>query len=715
MLNPFLVWKRPRSGAPPHRRRATYGALAAVFLMAGLVKLPDARDGPPLALAEAYRADPAVAVAAEELAEALRLSLGGTGPRLMGISLSGRTPFRVVAGLPDSPEVEAVRRGYSLALSTPGPEGYVIHPLPQATPPGALVVGGGPLGLAYGLLALGEDLRLQRPYLQYPLPVIREPAMELRLVSDPLDPRYPGPDQALKWGYNAVMTEPWPALALYDAFDPAIYDPGAQSQARAWVEERRRLARAQIGRAKALHLKVLAPGDVISLPAVAQGLYGAQVTDGALYPRYCIERPRVQALLAAALDEVFATYPELDGVVIRTGENYPLGPLAGNTPQDAQCRRTGDGQESLAATLRFLHQQVVGKHGKLLVQRAWDLGNEGLHAQAAGTARLSSVFPAAVPPVLSFKISETDFWRYNGLNPNLLQQGAPRMVEFQAAREYEGKGAFPNYVAGIYAHGPPERGEQGGLREAHRAGVSQAWVWAKGGGWGGPHPQHQLWNEANVYALSRLLWDPQADPHALAQDWATLRFGAQAAPYMARLLERSAEATLKGFYFRCYASRNSAWVPNLLWVRDDIIASGAKLEELYQACREEPDFSSALQEKQEALALARLMQEDFRQARPFIVDKALARRVDVSLEYQRTLFETLLHYTTGMFSFYRYRESQGLNQAARAAALEGFQRLQESWLLHTQVVARLPGAPTPYQDAGMGPTVEAAKKELEGR
>ncbi len=69
-------------------------------------------------------------------------------------------------------------------------------------------------------------------------------------------------------------------------------------------------------------------------------------------------------------------------------------------------------------------------------------------------------------------------------------------------------------------------------------------MWAKGGGWDGPAIASPLWLDANVYSLSRLLWDPDADPAALALDWSRLQFGERAAPAMASLLQRSAEASL---------------------------------------------------------------------------------------------------------------------------------------------------------------------------
>lgn len=697
---------------PVARRTRLLPTVAVAGVMAGFLWFPRPVEQPSVYLAE-FRTDAAVQLARQELMEAIDQTKAREGLRLPEWFLGSRPAASVVAGTPDNAAVVELAEKYGVVLPRLAPEEYLIQPLPQASAPRALVAGGDALGLAYGLMSLAEDLRLRRPYLETPLPVRRAPNIKLRLVSDPLDPTYPGPSQALRWGYNAVMTEPWPALVLYEKVAPTPYDPEKYGGDRAWVEERRQRAHTQIAQAKALHLKVLAPGDVLSFPTQMMELHGREVSDGIYPQRYCIERPRVQALLAAAIDELFTEFPQLDGIVVRTGENYPLGPLAGNPPQEGRCGLGGT--ESLRRTWELLHDLVVRRHGKLLILRAWDLGVEGTHAQLRLAQNSAEpVIPNPSGVTFSYKITETDFWRYNRLNPNLLRPDQPRMVEFQAAREYEGKGAFPNYVAGIYANGPPELPGSGGLGEAYRAGVRQAWVWAKGGGWNGPYLDTYLWVEANVYAMSRLLWDVEADPNTLALDWARLRFGDGAAAHLAALLQKSPQAVLKGFYPQCYAQARGPWAPNALWVRDDIITGGYTVTELYKACRNDQGWAKALRDQEEALALVASMQADLSAARPFLQDARLYRELEVSLEYQRSLLEVLHNYLTGLFQLYRFQDSRGQDAEAARIAREALLRLSESWRVHSRVVANLPGAATPYRDAGMLATAEAALRELEG-
>ncbi|MSQ28410.1 MAG: hypothetical protein EXR51_09785 [Dehalococcoidia bacterium] len=695
----------PASGPRSSKVRWFGGLAAAVTLFAGVSWVSPQGGGPALTVAPEVAADAAVQAGAAAVRAALAAPLAGA---------TSQGNLNVVAGPVYTEAVARALTANGKRLPTLDPEGYSVYPVVRAgITTGVVVVGGGPLGVAYGLFGLAEDLRLDQPYLRYPIPLNRTPAITLRLVSDPLEPTYPEPTQALAWGFNAVMTEPWPALALYDAYDPAVYDAAARPQERAWVEARRRSARAQIARAKALHLKVIAPGDVVSLPSQVVALYGGEVSDSVDSPRYCIDKPRVRALLSAALDEVFRDFPEIDGIMVRTGENYTLGPLSGNSPQDPQCAGGRDPFDGVVDTARFMEQQVSGRHNRMLILRAWDLGSNGGHAGAEKAARLAGAAPrGGAAPTISFKVTETDFWRYNRLNPNLLRLNGPRMVEFQAAREYEGKGAFPNFTGGFYATGLPELGEHGGLRRAHEAGVRAAWVWAKGGGWDGPRLQSDLWVDANVYALSRLLWTPEAAPHQLATDWAALRFGRAAAPAIANLLVRSPEAVVKGFYLQCYAAKNEPWTPNLLWTRDDVVAGGEPMAALYRSCSSPADFEEALAERKRATVVVEEMVGDLALAQPHLTpqDAALIR---TSLQYERSLLESLDHYLTGMFHFYRFVDSGGRSIEARDAALNAFSRLRESWSIHTQFVPLLPGAATPYRDAGMWATVEGALKRLQ--
>lgn len=641
-------------------------------------------------LAPVWWEEEAVRLGAQELARALEDTYGST--------ISLRT-LRLVEASP----VNAVLVERAEAQGSLSPEGYVLQAVRVGEGVRWRVRAADPLGAAYGLFHLARHVRLHPREAASTWELRAEPAMAFRLLADPHSDEVPSPEEALRLGFNAIMVAPWPALALYDGVAPELYAHDRYPQDRQWVEEQRQRARARLERAKALHLKVVSYGDLPSLPRQA-------LPPDADAARVCLREPWVRALVQAALDEVLASF-SLDAIMVRIGENYPLGPLVGSALRECD----GDYPKAVAEALEFA-AAAVARHDVPLLFRAWDLGAEGFHASPAVVSEVMARARPQGQVWVSFKHTQTDYWHYTPVNPNFGRTGLPEMVEFQAAREYEGKGAFPNYLGQVFADGAPEVQPRGGLRHAYQRGVRAIWVWGRGGGWDGPYPASPLWNEANVYALARLAWDPQADPETLAWEWAALRFGHDAAPFIARLLLRSAEATRLGFYLGPAAPQVGPWAPNLLWVRDDRVFGADYVRPLYRLSRSPAAFERTLMEKRRALAIVEAMERDLAAALPFIADKALAEEARVSLVYERTLLETLFHYLAGLFYTERWLSGEvppGAHSLDRRLALQHLARWREAWEAH-QTVARQPRAATPYRDAGMEAGVAEALALLQG-
>ena len=59
--------------------------------------------------------------------------------------------------------------------------------------------------------------------------------------------------------------------------------------------------------------------------------------------------------------------------------------------------------------------------------------------------------------IYSFKFTHTDFWRYQRWNPSSLVCGnRPVIFELQCQREFEGKGAVPDYQPPLWSAGMKE-------------------------------------------------------------------------------------------------------------------------------------------------------------------------------------------------------------------------------------------------------------------
>lgn len=660
----------------------------------------------PLYVDPALAAQPAVGLALSDLAAAL-----GQPDAVPAVWDGGALPpGAVLVVAPDSAAGQAWGIGARVSATD---ESYWIGSVWSANAAATLVSGQGARGPAYGVFRLADLVATQSPLLAAPLDLAVRPAFTFRLTGDPLDPAYPAPAEALRRGYNAVLIDPWPDLVLYDRTDPRIFDAEAAPDARAWVEAKRAFNRDRIAEARRLGVQVVVPGDFITLPKRVAALYGEAAGPPGESPIFCLDRPVVQHLLAAGLDEVLTDFPDISAVLVRTGENYAAGYFSGNPPHRTPGCPADTGVAGLRGTIDLVRSVVVDRHGKQYIQRGWDLGATGsFHADPAVVGAVTAGLPAGTP-LFSFKHTQTDFWRYNDPNPNLFNRRIDRMVEIQIAREYEGKGAFPNYLGDLVARGAPEARTRRSLRDLNRAGVQSAWVWPKGGGWGGPVLADDLWLDASRYAIDHLLWEPDRPARELALAWATREFGAAAAPSIAALLEQSPEIVRRGLYPDAAGRLSDGWAPHGNWVRDDRIAGAAAVLPLYTAAQRTGQFQRTLADSAAARQRAAAWAEWFAQAAAQPGAGTVWQSAAASLAYQATLQATLDEYLAGLFYFFRWQDGgrQSDDDSARAAA--HLRAARENFARH-QATARAGGFATPYQDAGFLATVEGALREIGG-
>ena len=70
-------------------------------------------------------------------------------------------------------------------------------------------------------------------------------------------------------------------------------------------------------------------------------------------------------------------------------------------------------------------------------------------------------------------------------------------MEVQCQREYEGKGAYPNYVANAVINGFEETKQDASPRCLNDVKDNPlfygVWTWSRGGGWYGPYISNELW------------------------------------------------------------------------------------------------------------------------------------------------------------------------------------------------------------------------------
>ncbi|MCD0488972.1 prolyl oligopeptidase family serine peptidase [Pedobacter sp. MC2016-14] len=288
------------------------------------------------------------------------------------------------------------------------------------------------------------------------------------------------------------------AAITYDSFDKRIFPKG--SAARAWVMEAAAKVRANIKRAHSAGIKVYYFTDIIVLPKKLVDLYRDEICDS--NGKISFERPKTIAIHKAMLNEVFDAFPDLDGLVIRTGETY-----LNNVPYHTGNNPITNAEESHVKLLNLLHDEVCVKRNKEVIYRTWSFGD--MHESAEYYLKVMNRIIPHPNLVISIKHTKGDYHRTFDFNPTLGIGAHRQIVEVQCQREYEGKGAYPNYVMnGViegfeeYGLNRPQKGYNAlnGIKNTPQfAGI---WSWSRGGGWVGPYISNEFWCRLNAYVIS---------------------------------------------------------------------------------------------------------------------------------------------------------------------------------------------------------------------
>jgi hypothetical protein len=521
------------------------------------------------------------------------------------------------------------------------------------------------------------------------------------------------------YGYNVAVLGNITQLATYDTVAPGVVAESPELRKR--IEARRKRFQSEYDQAIQLGIAPCLMTDEIELPTVVLDHFHDSVIDPGNPHRINFDSPKFWELYRAKYREVLKAFPKVRYVIVRTGENYSHldDGYTGHTVVD---KKIDDAYfRNMQRLIEETRRVVVDECGCTLIWRTWDLGNDGFHANPAVYDRILEGVQDRRGLIFSIKFTQTDFWRYNDFNPMIGRGNVRQIVEFQCAREYEGKGAFPDYMGPDHATA---------MRRARDLGASGVWIWDFGGGWGGPFLKSDRWVRLNIEATTELAKNPDASPRDLAEHWAAKEFGPKAAPKIADMLMLSGDCVRKCIYIAPYAREHKGWLPSRNLMRDDIIrgerVQGAEggIKILYEGSKQ--SLAEALDEKAEAMALAQRMRAMFESERADIVaergehvyDESLA-----SLSYLESLTKVVGHYVRGMFLYYHWQETGDAASAAQAE--RELLDWRAAWKDYQTNVPNLPGAATLYrsqteQDPASAPgamadTCEAALRSLAAR
>lgn len=516
------------------------------------------------------------------------------------------------------------------------------------------------------------------------------------------------------YGENVTPVGDLGKLATYDEIAPGVI--AADSPLRAKIEGERAKFRRQCDEAGKAEVQVCIGTDEVTLPRAVVERFKNEITRDAKNGVFDFESEKFWEIYRAKYREVLGMFPQVAFVMIRTGENYANTKTSDYTGRTVKEKEPDDAYfKRMARLINETRKVVADECGRTLIWRTWDLGNDGFHANPQVYDRVLAGVTEHKGLIFAVKHSQTDFWRYNDFNPNIGRGGVEQIIEFECSREYEGKGAFPNYLGELFATD---------IRHVQELGVRHIWIWNFGGGGAGPKLKNDRWSRANVDAVVQLWEHPERKPRDIASAWAAKEFGSKAAPKIADVLLLSGECVRKMVYIEAYALRHKGWMPSRGLMRDDLIRGERQmrlhggLDLIYTETKDQLD--AVLQEKADALALARQMLALYESAKADIIaerGEAIYEDARSTLLYLESLSEVMSHYIRGMFLFYRAEETHDAKTAARAKA--ELEQWRAAWSHYNADIPKLPGAATLYRsqyeytnDNGEGAMADTCEKAL---
>jgi hypothetical protein len=354
-------------------------------------------------------------------------------------------------------------------------------------------------------------------------------------------------------GYTGIVIDNLAHLVAFERAPVQIYAAGSPYLCRS------RIYRAAFGRlfdrAVQLGMEVFLTTDMQwSTPPVH-----------AYVGRLTADNPRLAEVNRWALEELFAAFPQVTGLVMRTGEaggahNQEVGYASHLLYSSTNALR------HLIATLL----PVCERHRRLLIVRTWSIGIGELGDLLWSPGRYRAVFAGfeSIYLLASVKHGPSDFFRLLPHNPTLGLPGPRQIVEMQNRREYELFGMVPSSVARLH---------QNVLQHAEATNpyFAGVWAWNSTGGWGGGRAAvgvagWSVWTELSSALTAALAHDPRLDAPAFAQWWCAERFGGEFGTALANVYLESEELIERGWYTGILPggqrSLGAIYLPSLLWI-----------------------------------------------------------------------------------------------------------------------------------------------------
>ncbi len=349
----------------------------------------------------------------------------------------------------------------------------------------------------------------------------------------------------------------------FRSLDKQMFLPGSEEYN--WIKKAAATINKNIQQAHAAGLKAYYFTDLIVLPKKLVQKYKDSLCDA--NGKISFEKPFTLYVHRLMLRELFESFPNLDGLVIRTGETY-----LNNVPYHTGNNPITNGAASHIKLINLLREEVCEKRNKTIIYRTWSFG--GMHDSLNYYLQVTDQIKPHPKLVFAIKHTQGDYHRTYPFNPTIGKGKHAQIIEVQCQREYEGKGAFPNYVMDGVINGFEEYAQNKGfkgLKEvANTAQFAGVYTWSRGGGWRGPYIKNEFWCKLNAFVASnwaanthlteKEVFDKFMDAQGIRQNDARKAFR--------QLCLLSAKAVLRGHASALYPVKKD-WV---FWMRDHFLA-----------------------------------------------------------------------------------------------------------------------------------------------
>lgn len=422
--------------------------------------------------------------------------------------------------------------------------------------------------------------------------------------------KFNDPNTLAQYGFNAQVVNEFQSVhtaITYNELNEAICPP--RSKERLWADSIANRIQLKIASIHEAGLEAYYFTDIIVFPKRLVEIYRNEICDA--NGKIDFTRPKTQEIHRIMFREIFKRFPALDGLVIRVGETYlqntPYHTGNGPIPRDEKSwehntQYKTDGGESIHRCLiNLLREEVCVRLNKKIFYRTWDFGY--FHVNPQYYLNVTDSIEPHANLYMCIKHIQGDYHRTLKFNPTLGIGRHKQVVEIECQREYEGKGAYPNYIAeGVLNGFEEQKSDNPPYCLNHLksnplfAGI---WTWSRGGGWRGPYIKNELWCDVNVAVLAQWAGDTSLSEKNIIDKYAMSNgFKGEDVKRFHQIALLSADAIVRG--------RASLIMPiNVWWTRDQFIGGLKELRKNLETIVSSGLADKMIAEKQESTNLWR--------------------------------------------------------------------------------------------------------------